>query len=371
MNPEPPKILGERFRLGKQLGKGGQADVYLAHDSVDGNREVAVKVFRLGSRPRREDIGRIKNEIDALQRVSSDRIVKLIAWNIGDAENAESEPLYLVMELAQYGTLSGHDYFIGDIGLSLRLFRQMCEGAAAMHAAGIIHRDLKPSNVLFIENEREVKISDFGICYLDTEQGSSRLTPEREKVGARHFAAPEQTALPPVCTPRSDVYSLGRLLHFMITGSYEHAPGQDYSPVALHLGLKQAHPVDGLIERMVTFDPKGRPASAAEVISLIDKLEGRSSAPAQVFRMTKIHERILRFLASYEGEGVDVHGILDYVSAFYEMDRNPTRGFALDILSAKIRHEDLAGRVEHALEDLQRADLITFRRGEYRLAKGS
>jgi len=156
------------------------------------------------------------------------------------------------MEYAEYGNLREHNYFKGDIDLSIKLFCEVCEGVSAIHAAGYYHRDLKPSNILVCADQRDLKVGDFGLCL--PPDGSDRdKTPGRDNVGPIYFTAPEQTSNPPTVSAKSDIYSLGRILHWMISGKYKYRPGDPYEPVSVILGFSQQLEVDRLIERMVSF----------------------------------------------------------------------------------------------------------------------
>jgi serine/threonine protein kinase len=95
-------------------------------------------------------------------------------------------------------------------------------GIRSAHQHGAIHRDIKPANVLFLdESLREPMVSDFGICFLKETIESERLTEHGETVGAKFFMAPEQErgGITDVAEA-SDIYALGKLLHFMITSRY-------------------------------------------------------------------------------------------------------------------------------------------------------
>jgi eukaryotic-like serine/threonine-protein kinase len=162
---QPGKIIGERFRVKKTLGQGGQGEVYLVEDTIENNSYKALKTLRKGILPQK--LQRMKTEVAALKSIDSRYVLRLESTNLDTYEQDSDEVPYFVTELAKYDTLTKHNYYVGEIEISLKLFRGICEGVMAIHKAGIIHRDLKPSNILLMDNEKDVRIGDFGICYIN------------------------------------------------------------------------------------------------------------------------------------------------------------------------------------------------------------
>ncbi|KPK74918.1 MAG: hypothetical protein AMJ89_05220 [candidate division Zixibacteria bacterium SM23_73] len=364
---EKGQLIDDRFKVVELIGKGGQGEVYLVEDVIENNLKRALKKLRTEFLPK--DLDRMKKEVLALKNIGSDRVIPITATNLDEYEHSSEQVPYFVMEFARYGTLNKHNYYKGEIELSLRLFRNICEGVSDIHEKGVIHRDLKPSNILLVENEKDLRVSDFGICYIDLEDDKKRATKIREKVGPMYFAAPEQTSLPPTFSKRSDIYSLGRLLHFLITGIYEFSPGDDYVPVTVQLGLKDAHPVDDLIKKMISFDPKGRPDDVRDVIREIDKLLGIKEEKSPL-RLTKLQKRILKYVESDRFSGARIEEILDYISNFYDIERGTEfTPPALRFLSGKMSWSQFAELVENSLEQLEEAGILTFKRGEYSLSE--
>jgi len=363
-------IITERYRVLDEIGKGGQGTVYLVEDRVDQNTKRAIKVYERDLLPSDKTWRRIQDEVDALQRIDSERVVTIIDTNISADTRDLDEPPYIVMELAKFQNLRKHNYFMKDIELSLRLFRLICEGVKDIHSAKILHRDLKPSNILIVEDERDLKVGDFGICYIGLEEDEKRATNVREKVGPLFFAAPEQTSLPPTFSERSDIYSLGRLLYFMITGEYEHSPSDDYTPVSIHLGLTKSHPVDELIQGMMSFDPRQRPKSVADVIVKIHKLLDEGQEELAPFRLTKIQKRILKYIRSNDPPRASFGEILQYISDFYQIETKSSL-ISPPWISGGVRWEKLADQVENSLEQLEEAGILKFQKGDYILVEKS
>ncbi len=211
------------YRLLRPLGRGGLGTVFLAERADDQySLQVAIKLIRRGL-----------DTDDILQRFRLERqiLASLAHPNIArflDGGSTKDGLPYLVMEYVEGEPI---DRYCArqrlDLRQRLRLFQRVSEAVAFAHRSLVIHRDLKPSNLL-VTRDGEPKLLDFGIAKLldpgrftlgasPTMEGLQRLTPE--------FASPEQWTGDPVSTA-SDIYSLGVLLHLLLTGELPHArPG--------------------------------------------------------------------------------------------------------------------------------------------------
>src|SRR6266540_3419473 len=197
------EMIGGRYRLESQLGAGGMAEVWVAHDTQL-DRTVAVKL--LGARA---DPMRFEREAHAVAGLSHPNISRLF-----DYGSEHSRP-YMVFEHLSGGTLE--DRFVPGQGLAdettARIAGELASGLAHAHEHGLVHRDLKPANVLFDEEGR-AKIADFGIARMS---GADTLTEDGTLLGTAAYMSPEQAAGRPV-TPASDVYAFGVLLYRMLSG---------------------------------------------------------------------------------------------------------------------------------------------------------
>lgn len=313
------EMVGGRFKLTKPVGVGGQGEVWEAKDTASKNEFVAVKFFR------DDHSSRVLDEIDALSKIESSYVVKFIETNI-DEGSAASKP-YLVMEYAKNKSLNRYDYFRGDVDLSVNIFKKICLGVKAIHEAGYIHRDLKPSNILVCKDQRDLKVGDFGLT-LPPDRNCVDRTSTRENVGPIYFSAPEQTSTPPNASKKSDIYSLGRILHWMITGIYENTPDDPYVTLESILGDANNPEVDRYIERMVSYNPKERPESIDAILDFFDEdsevevVEKRSELNAD--------QVLLRnFILSYDGQA-DLREIVEHMAIIYGAEkRRPQAHFSL------------------------------------------
>jgi serine/threonine protein kinase len=204
------QVYGERWEIVKSLGEGGQAHTFLVIDK-EGEGEIQYVLKRLKNIQR---IRRFRREIEAIRNLSHENIVRLIDFNL------EAEKPYVVTEYCSGGSLSeAEPFWQGAPVQAFRIFQQICEGVAHAHAhePAIIHRDLKPDNIFLRTSEGPAVVGDFGICYL--EEDGTRITLTEEAVGPRLFMATElEDGRVDDVSKKSDVYSLGKILYWLLSG---------------------------------------------------------------------------------------------------------------------------------------------------------
>lgn len=201
-------ILANRYRVTRQLGQGGMADVYLAMDTVL-NREVAIKILRgeLSNDP--VALLRFKREASAVSELSHSNIVEI--YDVGEEEGRQ----YIVMEYVDGQTLKQLVTKRGALYKeeAVAIMKQLVSAIVVANKKGIIHRDIKPQNVL-IKADGTVKITDFGIALA---QDAMQLTQQDSVMGSVHYLAPE-LARGEMASPQSDIYSLGIVFYELLTG---------------------------------------------------------------------------------------------------------------------------------------------------------
>jgi len=204
---KPPIVCGP-YRLVQLLGSGGMGDVWLA-EREDGEIEqrVAVKLLRASAdRPAFRD--RFLRERQLLAYLHHASIAGLL-----DAGHTSDGRPYLVMEYIEGVRID--EYAAGlDLSATLRLFLRVCDGVSHAHRHLIVHRDLKPSNIL-VDETGQPKLLDFGIAKLIDAHGEETRTVDR--MLTPNYASPEQVR-GDVQTTSTDVYSLGAVLHRLLTG---------------------------------------------------------------------------------------------------------------------------------------------------------
>jgi eukaryotic-like serine/threonine-protein kinase len=202
--------VADRYIIDRELGQGGMATVYLAHD-VKHDRKVALKVLRpelaavIGAE-------RFLQEIKVTANLQHSYILPL--YDSGAAGGF----LYYVMPYVEGETLRTRLQREKQLGVdeAVGLARKVAGGLEHAHRQGVIHRDIKPENILL--REGDPVIADFGIALAVSHAGGNRLTETGLSIGTPHYMSPEQAMGDRELDARSDVYSLGAMLFEMLTG---------------------------------------------------------------------------------------------------------------------------------------------------------
>lgn len=218
-------IYGNRYSNLGSIAGGGQGDIFRVRDTLDpAKTEYALKRLRNVER-----CARFKLEIEALQKIDHPNVMKIIDHS-GDPVSGTDHKYWFVMPIAEGGNLEKRiGLYKGDLDAVLKVAIQLADALIAAHSAGITHRDLKPANILFPRLDHHVWLSDFGICHSATLK--DRLTPADEIVGASGFIAPElEVGGPLPVSGAADIYSLGKVIYYMLSGGQTVAREQLDSP---------------------------------------------------------------------------------------------------------------------------------------------
>jgi serine/threonine-protein kinase len=222
-------LIGGRYRLDEEIGRGGMSTVYRAFDTVL-ERPVAIKLMHREIASDSDQLERFRREARSVARLNHPHVVTVI--DAGEASSDEGETggvgtPYIVLEYVDGETLKDIIRRDGplDIPQALAYAIEIARALGAAHERQLVHRDVKPHNIL-ISEEGGAKITDFGIARTLTEEG---LTMEGRVLGTTDYVSPEQALGQPV-TGQSDLYSLGIVLYEMLTGD---VPFHAASPVAV------------------------------------------------------------------------------------------------------------------------------------------
>lgn len=272
---DPSLLPGTRYRLVREIGRGGMGVV---HEAVhcDLGRSVAIKVLSKGTLGGKL-FDRFRNEARAIASLRDRNLVELFDFGV----SADGQPFY-VMELLEGESLDC--YLERERGMdwreAVRIGVQACSALGAAHCAGVIHRDIKPGN-LFVCRDGTLKLLDFGVAKA---QNSRAETSDCEKsgiFGTPEYMAPEQAGGGDA-DERSDLYSLGCVLYELLTGAL---PFAEESTLALLAAKteKTMEPVckrapkrgipsmlDQTIQRATATDPSQRFKNAAEMRAALE-----------------------------------------------------------------------------------------------------
>ncbi|MFE7105958.1 Stk1 family PASTA domain-containing Ser/Thr kinase [Streptomyces sp. NPDC057575] len=256
---EEPRRLGGRYELGSVLGRGGMAEVYLAHDTRLG-RTVAVKTLRADLARDPSFQARFRREAQSAASLNHPAIVAV--YDTGeDYVDGVSIP-YIVMEYVDGSTLrellhSGRKLLPER---TLEMTVGILQALEYSHRAGIVHRDIKPANVM-LTRTGQVKVMDFGIARAMGDSGMT-MTQTAAVIGTAQYLSPEQAKGEQV-DARSDLYSTGCLLYELLT---VRPPFIGDSPVAVAYQHVREEP-----QKPSNFDPEITPEMDAIVLKALVK----------------------------------------------------------------------------------------------------
>jgi serine/threonine-protein kinase len=270
--------LADRYEIVGRVGVGGMGTVYRARQ-VGLAREVALKVLRPEGSADRETVARFEREAKAMSLLLHASTVRVL-----DFGEDPSGYLYLAMELLEGESLGKRIEREGalDVREAMRIARQILCSLAEAHGKGLVHRDLKPDNVFLAKIAGEplpvTKVLDFGIAKVfrqDAPQLDQLETQAGTVFGTPRYMSPEQ-AQGKALDPRSDLYSVGVLLHQMLVGRPPFVDTDAVVVMSKHIrempkALREAAPhrpiprsLERVVLRALAKSPRARPASAEE-----------------------------------------------------------------------------------------------------------
>jgi eukaryotic-like serine/threonine-protein kinase len=225
--------LGQ-YRLIRKLGEGGMGKVYLAEHELL-KRPCALKLIKTGDRSDPLALARFEREVRSAARLSHPNTIEIF-----DYGRADDGTFYYVMEYLQGLTLLELVRKAGPLppGRVIYLFRQVCAGLAEAHGLGLVHRDLKPANVFVALRGGEsdvAKVLDFGIVKLTQDPDAVALTTAGSLSGTPLFMAPEQAMDDGTLDARADIYALGAVMYFALTGRPPFLAKSAMAVIAAHL----------------------------------------------------------------------------------------------------------------------------------------
>lgn len=277
------KIIAERYELLDVIGRGGMADVYLAHDTIL-NRTIAIKILRTSLAKDPVYIARFQREASAAAALSHKNIVEI--YDVGE----DNDQYYIVMEYVPGRTLKELIAKRGALHVmeAIDIMKQVLSGTARAHQMGIIHRDLKPQNIL-VTDSGTAKIADFGIASI---QSLTQFTQTDVIMGSLHYLAPE-LARGEKATVQSDIYALGIVFYELLRGQ---VPFNGESPVNIALkhmqeelpSLREFNPsipqsVENIIIKATAKNLNDRYKNANEMLEDLQTCLSRSDEEKLVF----------------------------------------------------------------------------------------
>ncbi len=258
--------LADRYRIDRELGAGGMATVYLAHD-IKHDRDVAIKVLHpdLGAALGGE---RFLTEIRTTARLQHPHILPLL-----DSGAADSL-LYYVMPLVTGETLRARLEREQQLPIdnAVLIAREVADALGYAHGLGVIHRDIKPENIL-LENGHAL-VADFGIALAVQSAGGARMTQTGLSLGTPQYMSPEQAMGERTIDARSDICALGVVTYAMLIGE---PPFTGPS-------------VQAIVARVMSEEPRGLSAQRKAILANVDDAVRRALEKLPADRFTSAAE---------------------------------------------------------------------------------
>jgi eukaryotic-like serine/threonine-protein kinase len=218
-----------QYQLVQKLGEGGMGEVYLAQHQLL-KRPCALKLIKPEAGTDPVAAARFEREVQSAARLSHPNTIEIY-----DYGHTDDGTFYYVMEFLQGLSLQDLVRSAGPLpaGRVIFLFRQVCAGLAEAHTLGLVHRDLKPANMFVAVRGGETdvtKVLDFGLVKLTQDTASPALTGDMMVSGTPLYMAPEQATADRALDSRADIYALGAMMYFALTGQ---PPFQGETPFAV------------------------------------------------------------------------------------------------------------------------------------------
>ncbi len=290
----PPSVeilsaLLPQYEFHGLLGQGGVGAVYLARQ-ISLDRMVAIKILPPLFEDQADEAARFLTEARAMAKLVHPHIVA--GFDFGQTSEGH---LFLAMEYVK-GTDMHHAIRAGHMTADLahQLIGQLCDALQYAHDNGIAHRDIKPANIM-LTTDWQVKVADFGLAQ-NFKDGSAA----DDGLGTPDYAAPERFVAGAVVDHRADIYSLGVVIHEMLTGE---TPRQ----AAKRAGTNLPEAFIGPMSKCLMVDPSRRYQSAREVkaaLALARHEEKRAAQPAPVHAVRVIRPRLMSRRSRMRSSGV-------------------------------------------------------------------
>ncbi|HEX9581446.1 MAG TPA: serine/threonine-protein kinase [Gemmatimonadales bacterium] len=354
--------LSDRYRIERELGQGGMATVYLAHD-LKHDRHVALKVLRpelaatMGA-------DRFLREVRIAANLSHPHILPL--YDSGEAGGF----LFYVMPFVDGESLRARLHRDGELPIAeaVRILKEVVDALAYAHAHKVVHRDIKPDNVLL--SGRHALVSDFGVAKAVSEAtGRQTLTTAGVALGTPAYMAPEQATADPHVDHRADIYAVGVLAYEILTGRvpFNETTAQGMlaahvtqvpEPVTAHRAAVPA-PLAQIVMRCLEKKPADRWQSAEDLLPQLEALAtpsgGMTPTEARPATASRVPKRGVTWALMAIAAAVLVVGGFLGVRAFSRAGRVTLDPNALAVLPFRVTGDPSLADLREGMMDILHA----------------
>lgn len=252
------------WKIVDSIKQGGQGQIHLVKDR---NKPDSDRIYVLKQLINKKRLDRFKDEINTCIALEHSNIVHIVDFDL------ENKSPFMIMPYYEKGDLTNLNLDQLSINQKLSLFKGINKAAAFAHENNVVHRDLKPENI-FLEDNLNPIVADFGLCFIDDEDGE-RFTLTEEAVGSRYYMAPEfaEGKIESV-TKTSDVYSLGKILYWLFNGKIfdrERHRDERYD-LTKENPKREYYLINEFLDKMIVEDPNDRLADAVMVLDELNIL---------------------------------------------------------------------------------------------------
>lgn len=286
------RMIADRYRLDRLLGRGGMGAVY-AGTHIDLDRPCAIKLLLSDFTSDADALERFRREARAAARLNHPNVADTYDYGVLPGGGA-----YIVMELVEGQTLREYMDSAGAMSIAeaAEIAGQVADGVDNAHRSGIVHRDLKPSNIILTRDHQgqlQAKVVDFGVAKLkEYSTTGGGLTSSGSLIGTPRYMSPEQCS-GHTTDARSDIYSIGIILFEMLTGQPPFDAPSATAIAVKHIqqpppSLKELRPdasqeMDKFLRQVLDKDPEKRPQSAADFGKMLSQV-AREAATSEASR---------------------------------------------------------------------------------------
>jgi serine/threonine protein kinase len=274
-----PRVIGGKYEVVRELGRGGMGVVYEAKHGTTGRRVAVKEIVGDAAKKDKKLLERFQREARATGAIES----KYIAPVLDAGSDPQTNHPYIVMELLEGTDLENLLERSGPLpeSIAVRVVAQACAGLVRAHAAGVVHRDIKPANLFLAKRDDEVvvKVLDFGVARMKdnvTEQ-PNKLTSTGVMLGTPLYMSPEQVQGAKDLDHRTDLWALGIVLYEALTGTTPHSDAETLGALVVAICAKPAKPLkkqwphvsDGvakIVDKAIMLDPSARYSTAEEML---------------------------------------------------------------------------------------------------------
>ncbi len=297
--PREGDVIAGKYRIERLIGMGGMGAVVAARH-IELDERVAIKMLLPHLPASGEPAARFLREAKATIRIKNEHVVRVL-----DVGRTDKGSPYIVMEYLDGQDLGQLLERSGPLPVedTVDYVMQACEAIAAAHALGVVHRDLKPANLFLAaasDGSALVKVLDFGISKIAESAANQApgLTSTATVMGTPCFMSPEQLRSTRDVDARADIWSMGAILHALMTGTppYDGESNADVSAKIIRdlpTPLRQLRPdapaeLEAIVLRCLEKDPARRFPDVASLADALSRVTPRDSSKASAVRVARI-----------------------------------------------------------------------------------